>query len=142
MIRFSEDDAGYLAWIATHQDGFVLNVRRVSDPDYAVLHRATCHIIANDTQTPGAYTERQYRKERDPRRGFERSSSARRATRRVIFEAMQHLRIAALTAQPDHFADLQHLGILPGRAGHADLAVLEVFEDEFGVVGLDQGRKW
>ena len=28
MIRFSDDDPGYLSWIAEHPDGFVLNVRR------------------------------------------------------------------------------------------------------------------
>jgi hypothetical protein len=32
--------------------------------------------------------------------------------------------IGALTAEPDHFADLQHLGVLPGGAGQTDVAVL------------------
>ncbi len=62
MIRFSDDDVSYLAWTAAHPDGFVLNVRRSPDPDYVILHRASCGSIANDKQAPGAFTGRGYRK--------------------------------------------------------------------------------
>jgi hypothetical protein len=62
MIRFENDDLGYLTWTAAHPDGFVLNVRRVADPDYVVLHRANCVSISNDKQAPGAFTGREYRK--------------------------------------------------------------------------------
>ena len=63
MIRFSNDDLGYLAWVGAHPDGFVLNVRRVPDRDrVAVLHRASCKSISNETYAPGAYTGRGYRK--------------------------------------------------------------------------------
>lgn len=62
MIEFCNHDEGYLLWIATNPDGFVLNVRRVADPDYVVLHRASCHSISDDSRAPGAYTTRGYRK--------------------------------------------------------------------------------
>jgi hypothetical protein len=62
MIRFEDDDLGYLTWTAAHPDGFVLNVRRVADPDYVVLHRANCGSISNDKQTSGAFTGRDFRK--------------------------------------------------------------------------------
>ncbi len=62
MIRFYNDDLSYLTWTAAHPDGFVLNVRRVADPDYVVLHRADCGSISNDKQTPGAFTGRDYQK--------------------------------------------------------------------------------
>lgn len=62
MIEFRDDDAGYLAWVESHSQGYVLNVRRHPDPDYVILHRASCGSIARRSHRPGAYTERQYRK--------------------------------------------------------------------------------
>ena len=62
MITFSNDDPGYLAWIEAHKNGFVLNVRRVADPDYVILHRADCFTIANRRHAPGAFTGKNYRK--------------------------------------------------------------------------------
>ena len=62
MIEFHNDDEGYLSWIATNPDGLVLNVRRMADPDYVVLHRARCGSISTDKREPGAYTTRGYRK--------------------------------------------------------------------------------
>ncbi len=62
MIEFLDDDEGYLAWIAANPNGFVLNVRRMADPDYVVLHRANCGSISTDKREPGAYTTRDYRK--------------------------------------------------------------------------------
>ena len=62
MTRFENDDLGYLAWTKAHPYGFVLNVRRIADPDYVVLHRAACGSISNDKQNPGAFTRRDYRK--------------------------------------------------------------------------------
>ncbi len=61
-MRFCNDDFSYLAWIAAHPDGYVLNVRRSADPDYVVLHRAGCNSISNDKQAPGAFTGKSYRK--------------------------------------------------------------------------------
>jgi len=62
MIEFLNDDEGYLSWIATNTNGFVLNVQRMADPNYVVLHRANCGSISTDKQEPGAYTTRDYRK--------------------------------------------------------------------------------
>jgi hypothetical protein len=61
MVEFRDDEAGYLRWIAANPDGFVLNVRRTPDPNYVVLHRATCGSISTP-RGPGAYTCRAYRK--------------------------------------------------------------------------------
>ena len=62
MIRFSNDDLNYLAWTAANPYGFVLNVRRVADPDYVILHRASCGSISTDKQAPEAFTGRGYEK--------------------------------------------------------------------------------
>jgi hypothetical protein len=44
-MRIFEDDAGYLAWVESHQHGFVVNTFRKPDPRYLILHRATCGTI-------------------------------------------------------------------------------------------------
>ena len=62
MIEFIDDDLSYLAWVAAHPDSYVLNVRRLPDPRYVVLHRANCKSISNETHASGAYTARGYRK--------------------------------------------------------------------------------
>src|SRR5271166_4075951 len=62
MIRFSGDDLGYLAWIAAHPDGFVLNVSCPPDPHCVVLHRANCKSISNCTHEPNAFTGRKHHK--------------------------------------------------------------------------------
>lgn len=62
MTHFENDDLGYLAWTKAHPNGFVLNVRRVADRTYVVLHRAACGSISNDRETQGAFTGRDFRK--------------------------------------------------------------------------------
>ncbi len=62
MIEFLNNDEGYLSWISTNPDGLVLNVRRMANPDYVVLHLASCGSISTDKREPGAYTTRGYRK--------------------------------------------------------------------------------
>ncbi len=42
MVTFLDDDAGYLNWLTTHPDGFVLNTYRNLTPAYLMLHHATC----------------------------------------------------------------------------------------------------
>ena len=59
MVCFDGDDAGYLDWLARNPYGYVVNVRRRLDPEYVVLHRATCGSISA-TLVAGAYTERDY----------------------------------------------------------------------------------
>jgi hypothetical protein len=61
-ITFRNDDASYLDWVREHQQGYVLNVRDVPDPNYVVLHRATCGTISRLLDRPGGYTDRNYRK--------------------------------------------------------------------------------
>ena len=59
LIRFDNDDAGYLAWLSWNNQGYVVNVRRRLTPDYVVLHRASCGSISA-LREDGAYTERSY----------------------------------------------------------------------------------
>ena len=61
LISFDGDDARYLDWLTRNRDGYVVNVRRNLNPDYVVLHRATCRSISEPREA-GAYTERGYRK--------------------------------------------------------------------------------
>jgi hypothetical protein len=43
--KFVDNDDGYLAWIAQHPEGFVLNTARTPNPNDLRLHRATCSTI-------------------------------------------------------------------------------------------------
>lgn len=45
MQRFVDDDAGYLDWIDTHPEGFVLNTYRRPTPAYLMLHHAGCRRL-------------------------------------------------------------------------------------------------
>jgi hypothetical protein len=47
---FRDDDAGYLAWIQQHSDGFVVNAERRPTPSYLILHRADCTFITRASQ--------------------------------------------------------------------------------------------
>jgi hypothetical protein len=42
---FLDDDAGYLAWTADHEGGFVVNADRTLSPNSLRLHRATCPSV-------------------------------------------------------------------------------------------------
>lgn len=61
MISFSDDDSAYMAWLAAHPLGFVVNVRQVAGSNYVVLHRAGCRFISAP-RDDRAYTGRGYRK--------------------------------------------------------------------------------
>jgi hypothetical protein len=48
------DGAGeeqYCCWLKAHPTGLVLNSRRLLDPSYMVLHRATCHSICQSARS-------------------------------------------------------------------------------------------
>ncbi len=64
FVIFKNDDDGYLKWLQENQSGFVVNTReRIIDPDYMVLHNASCKQISkypNMIQNPGGFTERDY----------------------------------------------------------------------------------
>lgn len=44
--KFREDDAGYLAWLAAHPDGYVINIARSYNPTDARVHHAGCWTIS------------------------------------------------------------------------------------------------
>jgi len=45
MRRFVDDDAGYVAWLASHPEGYVLNTFPHVTSSYLVLHRASCRTV-------------------------------------------------------------------------------------------------
>lgn len=45
METFKDDDRRYLAWVAQHPRGYVLNTADPPEPSYLILHRASCHTI-------------------------------------------------------------------------------------------------
>ncbi len=55
ISTFVDDDAGFVAWLAAHPGGYVLNHERKPSPRYLVLHRADCWTMAprkgGDTRT-------------------------------------------------------------------------------------------
>lgn len=53
---FLQDDAGYLAWLASHDDGFVLNTWAHIVAGDLVLHRARCRTINRDLAAGKAWT--------------------------------------------------------------------------------------
>jgi hypothetical protein len=57
--RFTHDDAGFLAWLGSHPQGYVLNCHHRPRPEYLKLHRADCvHLHRADTTNwTGAYSK-------------------------------------------------------------------------------------
>lgn len=53
---FRDDEEGYLAWLAGHPAGFVLNVNRSPRPNYLILHRAACRTISGRPTRGGPWT--------------------------------------------------------------------------------------
>ena len=48
METFIDDDNAYLRWVNQHPAGYGVNCERSLNPNYLVLHRATCYSIANE----------------------------------------------------------------------------------------------
>jgi len=46
MRTFASDDAGYIAWLAQHPTGWVINAKRNPSASYVKLHRADCATIS------------------------------------------------------------------------------------------------
>jgi len=44
--HYVRDDAGYLAWISKHPDGFIINTYARPSRAYLKLYRATCPTIS------------------------------------------------------------------------------------------------
>jgi organic hydroperoxide reductase OsmC/OhrA len=56
LHRFVDDDEGYLNWVASNADGYVLNTARASRRDYLVLHRADCAKMSGEPPNGGNWT--------------------------------------------------------------------------------------
>lgn len=56
VIEFRDDDAGYLAWLAAHRDGYVINIARGHSPTQARLHHAGCRTISGQNPRGGPWT--------------------------------------------------------------------------------------
>jgi len=42
VVPFSRDDSGYLAWLGSHPQGYVVNCNNPPLASYVKLHRASC----------------------------------------------------------------------------------------------------
>ncbi len=59
MKCFKDDDNGYLQWVNTNQKGFVVNTNRQPNPEYLIVHLATCYTITG-TPTGGINWTKDY----------------------------------------------------------------------------------
>ena len=54
--EFCDDDAGYQAWLASHPDGYVINILRSHNASQARVHHAGCHTIRGQNPRAAAWT--------------------------------------------------------------------------------------
>jgi hypothetical protein len=54
--EFRDDDAGYLAWLAAHPDGYVINIARSHSAAAARVHHAGCRTISGQNPHKGPWT--------------------------------------------------------------------------------------
>ncbi|WP_205876832.1 hypothetical protein [Mycobacterium camsae] len=54
--EFRDDDAGYLAWLDTHPDGYVINIARSHSATAARVHHAGCWTIRGEKPGGSAWT--------------------------------------------------------------------------------------
>ena len=61
-VVFRQQEGEYFDWIFDNPGGYVLNTKRKPDPDYMVLHRATCVTVGRylGKAKDGGFTDRQY----------------------------------------------------------------------------------
>jgi Domain of unknown function (DUF3883) len=59
VVEFRGDDGRYLAWLAAHAGGWVVNANKHPRSTYLQLHKASCPTVSHPRRA-GAYTERQY----------------------------------------------------------------------------------
>src|SRR3712207_607293 len=69
VIRFQDDDEGYLAWIDANPRGFVVNCEPHPSPNNMVLHRASCMHITVPGENMEHWTH-QYIKVCSPKNGL------------------------------------------------------------------------
>ncbi len=58
--QFRDDDDGYLAWLAQHPRGYVVNCYRRPTAGYVELHRARCTTICGRPKRGVTWTRHQY----------------------------------------------------------------------------------
>jgi hypothetical protein len=60
--EFFHNENGYLNWLRSHPQGFVINTGRSKNTNYMVLHHAWCRQISKYSKNadPGGFTERDY----------------------------------------------------------------------------------
>lgn len=56
FIEFRDDDTGYLAWLAAHRDGYVINIAGNHNAAQARLHHASCRTISGQNPHGGGWT--------------------------------------------------------------------------------------
>lgn len=54
--EFRDDDRGYLAWLAGHPDGYVINIGRSPNVTLARVHHASCRTISGQNPRGGPWT--------------------------------------------------------------------------------------
>jgi uncharacterized protein YggE len=54
--EFRDDDAGYLAWLAAHPDGYVINILRSHSATDARVHHAGCWTISGENPSGKTWT--------------------------------------------------------------------------------------
>lgn len=54
--EFRDNDAGYKSWLATHTDGYVINILRSHNPGGARVHQAGCPTINGQNPRGGKWT--------------------------------------------------------------------------------------
>jgi len=54
LVQFRDDDAGYLAWLVSHPEGYVINIARSHNATEARIHHAACRTISSSLG--GAWT--------------------------------------------------------------------------------------
>ncbi|GFM17222.1 uncharacterized protein PO1_contig-015-2 [Mycobacterium sp. PO1] len=56
LIEFRDDGAGYLAWLAAHPEGYVINIARSHNATHARVHHASCRTISGQIPVGSAWT--------------------------------------------------------------------------------------
>src|SRR5450756_1958006 len=114
MERFVDNDAGYVAWLARHRGGFVLNTFPHVSSSYLVLHRSSCRMVNRPLAASRHWTH-QYGKACSDDRS-ELAEWALRETGKTVSACGSCLRGEALTAKPTRS------GAQPLRTGHGPRA--------------------
>jgi hypothetical protein len=56
VTTFDRDDADYLRWLATHPNGYVINILRSLNADTARLHHASCRTVNGQLRAGRTWT--------------------------------------------------------------------------------------